>query len=97
MKKNSKTNTPSQGAEKRLTDIRKEMSEKGIDSLLVTSLHSIRYLTNFSGSNATLFILPSKVLFFTDDRYTEQIKTELHTISGMESYIERSPYKIVRC
>ena len=96
MKKESIANTPTQGAERRISIIRKEMSEKGIDALLVTSLHSIRYLTNFSGSNATLFILPSKVLFFTDDRYTEQIKTELHSVKGLEAYIERSPYTFIK-
>lgn len=96
MKKEQVKDTPVQGAEKRLSVIRKQMTEKGIDALLVTSLYNIRYLTNFSGSNATLFILQSKVLFFTDDRYTEQIKTELHAVKGLESYIERSPYTFIK-
>lgn len=96
MKQHSKQDTPAQGAENRLTVIRNRMKEKGIDALLVTCLPSIRYLTNFSGSNATLFILQSKVIFFTDDRYTEQIKTELHTINGLETFVERAPFSYAK-
>ncbi|MBK9247281.1 MAG: aminopeptidase P family protein [Ignavibacteria bacterium] len=87
------TVTPLDGAEHRLMTIRTDMKAKNIDALLVTHLPSIRYITNFSGSNASLFILKSKVLFFTDDRYTEQVKSELHAIKGLETYIERDPYK----
>lgn len=87
-----KIQNKNQSTEARIATIRSKMNEKGIEAIIVTSIPSIRYITNFSGSNATLFILNSKVIFFTDDRYTEQIKTELNPIQGLETYIERSPY-----
>jgi len=90
------TQTPLMGAENRLKVIRAEMKAKNIDAMLVTHLPSIRYITNFSGSNATVFILKSKVLFFTDDRYTEQVKSELHTVKGLETYIQRDPYSYAK-
>ncbi len=48
----------------------------------IDSLSTIRYLTNFSGSNATLLIetrhdLPLHVWFITDSRYIDQANLEL--------------------
>ena len=37
----------------------------------------LKWLTNFSGSSGTLFIIKNELLFFTDGRYTSQAKKEL--------------------
>lgn len=50
----------------------KLLSEKEIDTLLVTGLVNIEYLTSFTGSNAACLIGPDSRLFFTDFRYAER-------------------------
>lgn len=65
------------------------MKEKHLDAYIIHHLPTIRYFTNFSGSNALLVITRNKVHFFTDDRYSEQIKTELFSIDGLKTHIER--------
>jgi Xaa-Pro aminopeptidase len=48
------------------------------DALLVTSLHNIRYLTGFTGSNASLLLgADGSAKFFTDPRYTLQAGTQV--------------------
>ncbi len=83
-------------AESRFTAIRSEFHANKIDALYVNHLPSIRYLTGFSGSNATLIIGMEKAWFFTDDRYTEQIKTELFGVKGLSAHIERDPIGFLR-
>lgn len=77
--------------DKRFKQIRFNMEDNKVEAAWITYLPNIRYLTNFSGSSAILLILPNKICFFTDDRYTEQIKLELFDIPGMETYITRDP------
>ena len=48
-----------------------------LDSLLVTHLPNIRYLSGFTGSAATLLITDQSATFFTDGRYTTQAKAEV--------------------
>lgn len=73
----------------RLTQIRFRFSELKVDGLVVNYLPNIRYLTNFSGSSATLIIFDDEIYFFTDDRYEEQIKTELYPLPNMKTFITR--------
>jgi len=62
------------GRQKRL---RKELESSRLDFLLVTHLPNIRYLCGFTGSAGTLVVAPTKSLFFTDGRYTEQARSEV--------------------
>jgi Xaa-Pro aminopeptidase len=73
----------------RLQQIRFRFQELKVEGLVVTYMPNIRYLTNFSGSNAMLFIYEDKLWFFTDDRYKEQVKTELYPLPNMEIFIAR--------
>ncbi|PWW54161.1 M24 family metallopeptidase [Actinokineospora spheciospongiae] len=59
--------------------LRKELSDRGLDGLLVTDLLNIRYLTGFTGSNAALLVTHSEetTLFCTDSRYTEQSASQV--------------------
>ncbi len=87
----------------RITSIRQILAAKRLDGLIVSSLAHIRYLTNFSGSNALLLILPDALHFITDGRYAEQITTELYTQEQMlqqmlyrlQTHITREPWKYI--
>ena len=93
-----KSEQVSQGAypsiiDKRLSQIRFRFQEMKTDGLVVSYLPNIRYLTNFSGSAATLFIFEDELYFFTDDRYEEQIKEELYPIPGLKTFITRDVWQ----
>jgi Xaa-Pro aminopeptidase len=51
-------------------------SAAGADSLLVTHLPDVRYLSGFTGSNAALVLTKAQSVLFTDGRYTVQAKAE---------------------
>lgn len=57
------------------------MSLDGLDSMLVTDLAAIRWLTGFSGSNATLLFAGGSSVLFTDFRYQEQVRQETSGIA----------------
>ncbi len=80
----------------RLHQIYATIDDLKVDSLVVTYLPNIRYLTNFSGSAATLFITEKEMVFITDDRYEEQIKDELFHLPGMKTYISRDPWTFIK-
>ena len=44
---------------------------------LVTHLPNVRYLCGFTGSSAVLALTPSRSVFFSDGRYTEQARAEV--------------------
>lgn len=73
----------------RLQQIQFQLNYEKVEGIYVSYLPNIRYLTNFSGSDAHLFIFKDKILFITDDRYEEQIKTELYPLPNMQTIITR--------
>jgi Xaa-Pro aminopeptidase len=87
----------------RITAIRQTLTAKKLNALLVTGVVNIRYLTGFSGSNATLVVMQDAVHFLTDGRYATQIATELAPFSrtcaelGTELHIHitREPFKVL--
>ncbi|NTU91213.1 MAG: aminopeptidase P family protein [Chlorobiaceae bacterium] len=64
-----------------LGQIYRKMSSEAIDSLLVTDLPTIRWLTGFSGSSARLLLAEGKAVLFTDFRYQEQVRRETSGIA----------------
>jgi Xaa-Pro aminopeptidase len=48
-----------------------------VDALLVSSPASVRYLTDYAGSNGLLLITPSEAHFFTDPRYASEASRKL--------------------
>lgn len=80
---------------RRIKEIRASMKSKNLDAYVVSHLPTIRYLTNFSGSNGLLIICGKSVHFFTDDRYREQIKTELYSIHNLKTHIERDMWGFI--
>ncbi|RXK89097.1 aminopeptidase P family protein [Chlorobaculum sp. 24CR] len=60
----------------------RKLSSAGLDSLLVTDLPTIRWLTGFSGSYAKLlFAGDATAVLFTDFRYQEQVRRETSGIA----------------
>ena len=62
-----------------------KLAQSGIDALLVTGQNNIYYLTNFWGTNATVFITKNRRLFLTDSRYTLIAKQSVHGFDIIES------------
>lgn len=75
--------------DKRLEQIRFRIGELRVDGLWINYLPNIKYLTNFSGSEASLIIFQDHILFFTDDRYAEQVQTELYPLPNLQIHITR--------
>ena len=55
----------------------KKMMSHALDSIIVTDLAVIRWLTGFSGSSARLLVTRQKSWLFTDFRYKEQAALEV--------------------
>src|SRR5215208_855698 len=58
----------------RLLDL---LGERELDSLLVTNLVNVRYLTGFTGTNGACILTPEQRLFVTDFRYVEQAQDQV--------------------
>jgi Xaa-Pro aminopeptidase len=69
-----------------ITKIRDFFRYKGIDSLLVTDITNVRYLSGFSGSSGFLFITGKENFFVSDFRYKEQSEKE---VAGWEIVLEK--------
>jgi Xaa-Pro aminopeptidase len=52
------------------------LPEFNVQSLLISSLPNIRYLSGFTGSNALLLVSAGQTVLFTDPRYTIQSRQE---------------------
>ena len=62
----------------RLRNLEAELLPNKLDSLLVTHLPNIRYLSGFTGSSAALLVgQHGRATLFTDGRYTTQAKEEV--------------------
>lgn len=60
----------------RLAAVRRALSEKEIDALLVTDSVNLGYLTGFTGSTAQALVSPTEAIFITDGRYTARAREE---------------------
>lgn len=81
-----------------------EMIKKhGLDAMLFTDMHNIRYLTGFTGSDGILIMTESSTCFMTDSRYMlqadSQVDCELfeyeQKISGLSDYLTENFKKSV--
>jgi Xaa-Pro aminopeptidase len=52
------------------------MRQESAEALLVTHLPDVRWLSGFTGSNASLAVTANKAVLFTDGRYTTQAREE---------------------
>ncbi len=79
----------------RLEQIKFALDNERAQGIYISYLPNIHYLTNFSGSSAHLFILQNEIHFITDDRYEEQIKTELYPLPNLHTHITRDLWTYV--
>jgi len=68
-----------------------QLSERGLDALLVTHLTNLRYLTGFTGSNGMAVVGRDLRRFVTDFRYVEQAAQE---VDGFD--LEQGPQDFVK-
>ena len=61
------------------------LAERELDSLLVTNLLNVRYLTGFTGTNGACVVTPDERLFFTDFRYVEQAREQVPDFERIEA------------
>jgi Xaa-Pro aminopeptidase len=61
------------------------LEARELDSLLVTDLLNVRYLTGFTGSNAACVVSRDERLFFTDFRYVEQARAQVPEYERIEA------------
>jgi len=62
----------------RIQKLKALLEEKSLDAVYITYVPNVRYLSNFSGSSASLLITKSKNYFITDFRYKDQSRKEVH-------------------
>lgn len=78
--------------DRRLQQIRFQLEDQKVESICIFNIANIRYLTNFSGLTALIFVHENEIHFITDDRYEEQIKTELYNLPNLHTHITRDPW-----
>jgi len=61
------------------------LDERELDSLLVTNLVNVRYLTGFTGTNGACVVTRDERLFLTDSRYVEQAKQQVTEFERLEA------------
>ncbi|MCH2115540.1 MAG: Xaa-Pro peptidase family protein [Pirellulales bacterium] len=67
--------------------IRRLLRKERLDSLLVTSVKNVTYLSGFTGDDSYLLITPQRDLILSDTRYTTQLEEEC---SEIEPVIRRA-------
>ena len=75
----------------RLGRLRSSLEENRLDTLLVTHLPNIRYLSGFTGSAAALLVTGSSAILFTDGRYRTQAKQEVKGARIAIAIAQKSP------
>jgi Xaa-Pro aminopeptidase len=73
----------------RLSQVYYHLNQEKVKGVYVNYLPNIKYLTGFTGSQADLIVFKDSIHFFTDDRYEEQIKTELYPLPNLQTHITR--------
>ncbi len=82
---------PAMDVAARTDRLRAALEAAGCDTLLVTHLTNIRYLTGFTGSAGQLLVQPGDLTFVTDGRYEEQATAQLEAAGvGAEVVIGRT-------
>jgi Xaa-Pro aminopeptidase len=61
---------------KRLAKLRSQLSQNGLDAILISQAENRRYLSRFTGSAGFLLISQSKAFLATDFRYIEQAQAQ---------------------
>ncbi|MDR0927842.1 MAG: Xaa-Pro peptidase family protein [Ignavibacteria bacterium] len=81
--------------DKRFHQLRFNMEDNKLNSVFIQYLPNVRYLTNYSGSAGALLVTEDEIHFFTDDRYEEQVKTELFDLHNLTVHITRDIWQYI--
>lgn len=68
----------------KLTNLRKGLTEEGIEALLITNPINRRYISNFTGTAGVVLVTAEEAIFITDFRYTEQAEEEISNFTIVE-------------
>ena len=60
------------------------LTARELDSLFVSNLLNLRYVTGFTGTNGACIVTPDESLFFTDFRYVEQAASQVPDYERIE-------------
>jgi len=71
----------------RLKQFREKMTATELDGFVVTNIFSIRYLSGFSGSTASMFVTLDEAMLITDFRYDKQANSEAY--DGVQVRIDK--------
>ena len=83
---------PSPEYTKRRERVLKELHNRQLRNLLVTSPYNVTYLTGFTGEDSFLYISNDEVFLLSDGRYEEQIKSEC---KGIDLVLRASSMTII--
>jgi Xaa-Pro aminopeptidase len=89
------SHAPSSALRRRHQIVREAAARQPVDALVVTSRSNILYLTNFSGSSATVVLTPDRVHFITDFRYVTSVESLQQTAGacpGLELVVVDGTY-----
>lgn len=67
-----------------LNQLRARLDELGVEALLLTAAHDLRWATGFTGSNGLLLVTRAYAHFMTDSRYGDQAARE---VKGAEVHV----------
>lgn len=62
----------------RLDTLRSQLGGLTVEGFLVTHIVNVRYLSGFTGSAGNLLVTEDKAIFFSDGRYEEQSRAQVH-------------------
>jgi Xaa-Pro aminopeptidase len=77
----------------KIKDIYTHLEKINIDGLILSSPANISYLTEFKSRDAYLLVSSKQNIYFTDSRYTEEVKGNLRSIQVKK--IDDTFYKII--
>jgi len=68
----------------RLKNLLKRLAQENLDGLIVSIPANISYLTGFTSSDAYLLVSKKENVYFTDFRYTEEVRPKLKSVAGLQ-------------
>lgn len=68
----------------RMKRLYNSLIKKDIDGLIVSSASNITYLTGFISRDSWMLVSPGKNLYFTDSRYTEEVRDKLKGVAALK-------------
>lgn len=78
----------------RLQNLLKRLAQENLDALIVSIPANISYLTEFSSSDAYLLVSRKEIIYFTDSRYSEEVRPKLKSIASLRR-INGSEFELI--